>query len=67
MSGSRVLDPTMKRNDVSVKLDKEAARRAKKAASLKEVTLAEYLSDVVMAAANRDLKAEYKKGIGGAE
>ncbi len=60
----RVLDPTMKRNDVSVKLDREAARKAKKAASLKEKTLAEYLTDVVLTAANRDLKAEYKKGMG---
>jgi hypothetical protein len=46
---------------VCVKIDAKAAVVARKAASLKEKTLAEYLSDVVLAAASRDLMTESKR------
>ena len=50
-----------RRNDVSVKIDAKAAEIARKAASLKEKTLAEYLTDVVLSAASRDLMSEAKR------
>jgi hypothetical protein len=44
-----------KRNDVSVKLDAEATRLAKIVAAFRDQTLAEYLSEIVLAQAKKDL------------
>jgi hypothetical protein len=44
-----------KRNDVTVKVDAEAVRIAKIAASFKDMTLAEYISALVMEHAPRDI------------
>jgi hypothetical protein len=43
-----------KRNDVSVKMDPEAVRVARNVASYQQISLAEYLSRVVMEKAKQD-------------
>lgn len=53
---TKVLErPMAKRNDVTVKVDTEAVRIAKIAASFKNVTLAEYISTLIMTHSPRDI------------
>lgn len=53
-----------KRDDISVKVDREAVRIARRAAALQDKTLVEYISSVLMDAATRDYQAEIRKAIG---
>ena len=50
-----------KRNDVTVKLDADAVRLAKIVAAYREVSVAEYLSDVLLPIVQRDLEQEQAK------
>lgn len=50
-----------KRNDVTVKLDAGVVRKAKAVASLLDLTLAEYLSDLIRPLVDRDLDQQYAK------
>ena len=47
-----------KRNDVSVRLDADVARKAKAIASLREITLAEFLSDTLRPIVDREWAKE---------
>jgi hypothetical protein len=49
------------RNDVTVKIDAEAARVAKIVAAYRDKSLAEYLSEVVLPIARKDLASEQMK------
>ncbi len=64
---TKVLDhPMAKRNDVTVKVDTEAVRVAKIAASFKNITLAEYISSLIMAHAPHDIDqghSELSRGV----
>jgi reverse gyrase len=46
------------RDDISVKLDAQTARKAKLVATNRGITLAEYLTSIVEPVATRDLKEE---------
>jgi hypothetical protein len=55
-------EPAMaRRNDVTVKMDADVAAIAKMVASSKNISLAQYLSEVVRPVAQRDLDQEYAK------
>lgn len=57
--------PMAKRNDVTVKVDTEAVRIAKIAASFKDVSLAEYISTLILTHAPGDIDrghSELSKG-----
>ena len=53
---------SVKRNDVNVKLDADVARWCKTAASLRGISMAEYLSELVRPIVQRDLKAPDDQG-----
>jgi hypothetical protein len=53
--------PMAKRNDITAKVDAEALRVARIVAAYRGLTLAEYLSDIVLATATRDREAEERK------
>jgi len=54
-------EKTALRNDISVKLDAQVARKAKLVATNRGITLAQYLSDIVGPIVARDLKEEMGK------
>ena len=56
-----VMEREVARNDISVKLDAQAARKAKLVATNRGITLAEYLTSIVGPVVERDLKAEMAK------
>lgn len=56
---------TTKRNDVTVKVDAEAVRIAKIAASFKDMTLAEYVSALILEHAPADIDAGHSELKGG--
>jgi reverse gyrase len=49
------------RNDISVKLDAQVARKAKLVATNRGITLAEYLTSIIGPIVTRDLKEEMGK------
>ena len=51
----------MARNDISVKLDAQVARKAKLVATKRGITLAEYLTSIVGPIVTHDLKEEMGK------
>jgi hypothetical protein len=51
----------IKRNDTVVKVDCEVIDDARKVAALREMTLAEYLTEIVRPIARRDLQAEAQR------
>jgi hypothetical protein len=51
----------MARNDVTVKLDATVARKAKMIAAARDITVAEYLSEILRPIVQRDLGAESAK------
>jgi reverse gyrase len=53
-----VLEQAVARNDISVKLDAQVARKAKLVATNRGITLAEYLTSIVEPIVARDLKEE---------
>jgi hypothetical protein len=55
--------PVAKRNDVTVKIDKEVIAEAKMVASSRDQTLAEYLSNVLRPIVRRDLEQETTRRI----
>ena len=56
------LDPPMvKRNDVSVKMDEAVVDDCRIAAAFRGMSLAEYLSETMKAAAKRDIDEGYAK------
>jgi hypothetical protein len=60
--GTQIAEPTMaKRNDVTVKVDAEVVATAKMVAASREVSLAEYLSEVLRPLVKRDLDQEYAR------
>ena len=56
-----ILEQAVARNDISVKLDAQVARKAKLVATNRGITLAEYLTSIVGPIATRDLKEEMGK------
>jgi hypothetical protein len=56
-----VLEQAVARNDISVKLDAQVARKAKLVATNRGITLAEYLTSIVGPVVTRDLKEEMGK------
>jgi len=56
--------PTVKRNDVNVKIDADVARWCKIVSSSRGVPMAEYLSELVRPMVQRDLKAEMGRQLG---
>lgn len=50
-----------KRTDVSVKMDAEVVAEAKMVAASRDVSLAEYLSELVRPLVRRDLDREYER------
>jgi hypothetical protein len=48
----------MARNDVTVKLDAQVAKKAKMVAAAREITVAEYVSEILRPIVQRDLEAE---------
>lgn len=50
--------PAMARNDLQVKIDADVVRKAKQVALLRDVTLAEYLSELLRPLVDRDLVQE---------
>jgi hypothetical protein len=55
--------PVAKRNDVTVKIDKEVIAEAKMVASSRDQTLAEYLSELIRPLVQRDLTQEMTRRI----
>lgn len=55
---------SMARNDVAVKLDAQVAREAKMVAAARDMTLAEYISEILRPIVHRDLEAETSKMLG---
>jgi hypothetical protein len=55
--------PVAKRNDVTVKMDKEVVAEAKMVASSRDQTLAEYLSELIRPLVQRDLAQEMMRRI----
>jgi hypothetical protein len=53
--------PMVKRNDQSVKMDIEVIEDCRIAASFKKMTLAEYLSETMRAAARKDIDEGYAR------
>ena len=53
--------PMAKRNDVVVKVDANVIRDAKVVAAFREVSLAEYLSELLRPLVSRDLEGEMSK------
>jgi hypothetical protein len=53
--------PKTDRDDVTVKLDRTIATRAKMVAASRSVTLAEYLSELTRSAVDRDFAKEMKR------
>ncbi len=56
-----VAEQEVARNDISVKLDAQVARKAKLVATNRGITLAEYLTSIVAPVVARDLKEEMGK------
>jgi reverse gyrase len=56
-----VVEREVARNDISVKLDAQVARKAKLVATNRGITLAEYLTSIVAPIVARDLKEEMSK------
>jgi hypothetical protein len=56
--------PMAKRNDVPVKMDAEVVRVCKIVAAYRGLTLAEYLSETMREASQRDLAEETAKELG---
>lgn len=50
-----------------IRVDEDTRRRAAKAAGMMEMSLADYASDVLKKAAERDISREAKKELGGGE
>lgn len=50
--------PVVKRNDVTVKMDADVVAEAKMVAASRDVTLAEYLSELVRPMVRKDLQQE---------
>jgi hypothetical protein len=61
MSASTLERPMAKRNDTTVKVDTEAVRIAKIAASFKDMSLAEYISELIMEHAPHDINEGHSK------
>lgn len=57
--------PMAKRNDVPVKLDAEVVRDAKIVAAYKDMSLAEYLSELIRPHVARDLEQEHARHVKG--
>jgi hypothetical protein len=55
--------PVAKRKDVTVKMDSDVVAEAKMVAASKEITLAEYLSELVRPLVQRDLAQETNRRI----
>jgi hypothetical protein len=53
--------PMAKRNDVSVRIDSEAVKVAKIVAAYRDISLVEYISQVLLATASADLAVEQTK------
>ena len=51
----------VRRNDQTVKLDAEVARDAKIVAAYKDMSLAEYLSELIRPVVARDLESEHER------
>jgi hypothetical protein len=51
----------VRRNDVAVKIDANVIREAKMVAASRDLTLAEYLSDLLRPLVHKDLEAETGK------
>jgi hypothetical protein len=58
--------PVMARNDVNVRLDAEVVSEAKMVAASRNITLAEYLSEILRPIVHRDLEGETARRMGGA-
>ena len=50
--------PMVRRNDVSVKLDADVVRKAKIVAAIKDMTIAQYLSDILAEKVEQDLTVD---------
>jgi hypothetical protein len=61
MTGLLVERPMTKRNDVSVKMDAEVVSEAKMVAASRNISLAEYLSELVRSLVHSDLEHEYAR------
>lgn len=59
-----ILEPAVARNDVTVKLDAHVAKEAKMVAAAREITLAEYLSEILRPIVHKDLEKESAKVLG---
>lgn len=57
--------PMVRRNDVAVKIDADIVRKAKIVAAYKEVSLAQYLSEVLGPTVDRDLKEHSRRELEG--
>jgi hypothetical protein len=53
-----------RRQDAAVKMDAEVLRKAKIVASFKDITLAEYLSELVRPLVERDLQEQSRRALG---
>jgi hypothetical protein len=53
-----------RRNDAAVKIDAELVRKAKVVASFKDMSLAEYLSEVLRPIIDRDLRDHSRRALG---
>lgn len=56
---------TSQRNDVAVKIDAEIIGKAKHVVLARDITLAEYLSDLLRGPVDRDFNKEMKRLAGG--
>lgn len=58
MAAGPAEEPMVKRNDVSVKLDAEVVAEAKMVAASRDMSLAEYLSELLRPLVRKDLEHE---------
>lgn len=55
--------PRKKRNDTAVKIESEIARQAKTMCSYRDITIAEYLSEILRGPVSRDFE-KFRKELG---
>jgi hypothetical protein len=64
LAAARSMARPMARNDVAVKLDAQVAKEAKMVAAARNITLAEYISEVLRPIVHADLRAETSQMLG---
>jgi hypothetical protein len=62
MARKKMGRPTSDRNDVAVKMDRRIVAKARYVAEQREITLAEYLSEIVRPVVDKDFEKATKEG-----